>query len=61
LKESRMTDLTAVLAAAGQEFEKSLDRLFGFLRIPSISADPAYKAECGKAADWIAGEFKSRV
>jgi len=54
-----MTDLNAVLAAAGQEFEKSLDRLFGFLRIPSISADPAYKAECEKAANWIAGELKS--
>lgn len=53
-----MTDLDAVLAAAGQEFEKSLDRLFGFLRIPSISADPAYKAKCGEAANWIAGELK---
>ncbi|HLF20987.1 MAG TPA: M20/M25/M40 family metallo-hydrolase [Aestuariivirga sp.] len=54
-----MTDQNAVLAAADRDFENSLDRLFGFLRIPSISADPAYKAECGKAADWIAGELKS--
>ena len=34
-----MTDLNAVLAAADREFENSLDRLFGFLRIPSISAE----------------------
>ncbi len=54
-----MTDLNAALAAADREFENSLDRLFGFLRIPSISADPAYKAECDKAANWIAGELKS--
>jgi acetylornithine deacetylase/succinyl-diaminopimelate desuccinylase-like protein len=54
-----MTDLNAVLAAADSEFENSLDRLFGFLRIPSISADPAYKAECDKAANWIAGELQS--
>ncbi len=54
-----MTDLNAALSAADREFENSLDRLFGFLRIPSISADPAYKAECDKAANWIAGELKS--
>ncbi len=54
-----MTDLNAVLAAADREFENSLDRLFGFLRIPSISADPAYKEDCDKAANWIAGELNS--
>jgi acetylornithine deacetylase/succinyl-diaminopimelate desuccinylase-like protein len=54
-----MIELNAVLAAADGEFDKSLDRLFGFLRIPSISADPAYKAECDRAAEWIAGELKT--
>ena len=54
-----MTDLNTALAAADREFANSLDRLFGFLRIPSISADPAYKEDCGKAANWIAGELQS--
>ncbi len=45
------------LAAADKGFEKSLDRLFDFLRIPSISTDAAYKAECEKAANWLAVEL----
>ncbi len=37
-------------------FEKKeyLDELFEFLKIPSISADPDYKNDVKKAADWIA-------
>ncbi len=37
-------------------FEKKeyLDELFEFLKIPSISADPNYKNDVKKAADWIA-------
>jgi acetylornithine deacetylase/succinyl-diaminopimelate desuccinylase-like protein len=48
------TDLQAALAFADQNMAASLERLFAFLRIPSISADPAYRDECRKAADWIA-------
>jgi acetylornithine deacetylase/succinyl-diaminopimelate desuccinylase-like protein len=54
-----MADLNAVLAAADGEFDKSLERLFDFVRIPSISADPAYHAECDKAAAWIANQLKT--
>jgi acetylornithine deacetylase/succinyl-diaminopimelate desuccinylase-like protein len=49
-----MTDLNAVLDAADNGLDRSLDRLFEFLRIPSISADAAYAADCRKAADWAA-------
>ena len=41
-----MSDLANVLAAADQEFNRSLERLFDLVRIPSISTDPAYAGEC---------------
>ena len=50
-----MTD--TVLAAADQGFEKSVDRLFDFVRIPSISTDAAYNAECKKAARWLVAQL----
>ena len=34
-----MTDTTTALAAADKGLDKSLERLFDFLRIPSISTD----------------------
>jgi acetylornithine deacetylase/succinyl-diaminopimelate desuccinylase-like protein len=46
-----------VLAAADAGFEKSLARLFDFLRIPSISTDVAYAHECEKAARWVVTEL----
>ncbi|MCM2291647.1 M20/M25/M40 family metallo-hydrolase [Allorhizobium sp. BGMRC 0089] len=48
-----MTDLAPVLAAADAALPQSLDRLFELLKIPSISTDPAYKADCRKAAEWL--------
>jgi acetylornithine deacetylase/succinyl-diaminopimelate desuccinylase-like protein len=47
----------AALAAADQGLEKSIDRLFDFVRIQSISTDAAYKDECEKAARWLAAEL----
>ena len=46
-----------VLAVADAGFEKSLTRLFDFLRIPSISTDVAYAHECEKAARWVVTEL----
>ena len=43
--------LPAVLDRIDAELDKSLDRLFAFLKIKSISTDPAYKDECRTAAD----------
>jgi len=54
-----MTKLDPILAAAESEFDNSLARLFDFLRIPSISTDPAYAADCTKAADWLVNELKA--
>jgi acetylornithine deacetylase/succinyl-diaminopimelate desuccinylase-like protein len=50
-----MTAVAEVLHEAEREFEGSLARLFEFLRIPSISADPAYRERCLEAARWTKG------
>src|SRR6185295_16809560 len=55
--EDLMTDTTTALAAADNGLEKSLERLFDFLRIPSISTDAAYKDACEKAARWLVVEL----
>ncbi|MGE7370230.1 dipeptidase [Neorhizobium sp. NPDC001467] len=54
-----MTDLSAVLSRADENLPASLDRLFELVRIKSISTDPAYKADCAKAADWLASELSA--
>ena len=46
-----------VVANAEAAFAPSLKRLFELLRIPSISADPAYAGPCAKAADWLVAEL----
>ena len=45
------------LTAADAGFAKSMERLFDFLRIPSISTDPAYAQDCDKAALWLVTEL----
>lgn len=49
-----MSQIQKALDAADQGLDASLARLFEFLRIPSISADSAYDADCRKAAEWAA-------
>lgn len=49
--------LDAVLARIDETLPQSLDRLMALLRIPSISTDPAYKADCARAADLIAADL----
>ncbi|MYZ48395.1 dipeptidase [Propylenella binzhouense] len=53
-----MSDLTQVLARIDDGLYDSLERLFELLRIRSISADPAFRADCRSAAEWCAGALK---
>ena len=48
-----------VLKRIDSNLQDSLDRLMDFLRIPSISTDPAYKADCDAAADWLVADLTS--
>lgn len=54
-----MTDISNVLAKADENLTSSLDRLFELVRIKSISTDPAFKAECRKAAEWLTASLSS--
>jgi acetylornithine deacetylase/succinyl-diaminopimelate desuccinylase-like protein len=51
--------LNDVLSRIDSELPQSLDRLMTLLRIPSISTDPAFKADCDAAADWLVADLKS--
>ncbi|WP_018633016.1 dipeptidase [Neomegalonema perideroedes] len=51
--------LDAVLARLDSGREAALDRLIALLKIPSISTDPAYAAECARAADWLVADLRS--
>ncbi len=50
-----MGELDEYLATHGPQFEDTLCEL---LRIPSISADSAYKADVRRAAEWVANRFR---
>ena len=54
-----MSALQAVLDRIDQDLDQSVDRLFTLLRIASISTDPAYKKDCQKAAEHVAGDLRS--
>ncbi len=47
-----------VLAAVDKGLDGSVERLFELLRIPSISTDPAHKADCRKAGAWLVETLK---
>ncbi|WP_273782595.1 dipeptidase [Bartonella sp. ML69XJBT] len=51
--------LNKVLTHLDENIDKSLERLFSFLRFQSISTDSAYKDECRQAADWLVEDLKS--
>mgnify|MGYP005846662825 CR=1 FL=1 len=53
------TALPAVLDRIDTDQGAALDRLFALLRLPSISTDPAYRADCDAAADWLVNDLQS--
>jgi len=57
-----MTDnsrIGEVLSTLDAGLPQALDRLMEFLRIPSVSTDPAYAAEVRRAAEWLCAELTS--
>lgn len=46
------------IAWLGENEKQSLDRWIDWLRIPSISTDPAYRSDCRKAAEWAADHLR---
>ena len=50
--------LPQVLRTLDAERQSALDRLFEFLRIPSVSTDPAYADHCLTAAKWCARQLE---
>lgn len=51
--------LDPVLTHIDAHLDDALERLSALLRIQSVSTDPAYAAECQKAADWLAADLRS--
>jgi len=51
--------LEAVLAKIDENLPQATDRLLDLLRIPSISTDPAFVADCDRAADWLVQDLKT--
>jgi acetylornithine deacetylase/succinyl-diaminopimelate desuccinylase-like protein len=54
-----MPPLESILSRIDADLEPALDRLFDFLRIPSISTDSAYKAACREAGEWLVRDLAS--
>ncbi|HXT78958.1 MAG TPA: dipeptidase [Acetobacteraceae bacterium] len=51
--------VAAVLRHADAALEQSRENLFALLRIPSISAQPAHKEDCARAAEWCRSQLAS--
>lgn len=50
-------NIDPVLARIDADLDDALARLFDFLRIPSISTDPAHDADCARAAAWLVDDL----
>ena len=51
--------LDPVLNRIDQDLDQAVERLMGHLRVPSISTDPAFKADCDKMADLLVADLNS--
>ena len=52
-----MATIDTVLAKIDENQGGALERLFTLLAIPSISTDPAFADDCGRAAEWLSREL----
>ena len=52
-------DLTRVLDHIDTNLDAATARLLDLLRIPSISTDPAYAADCDRAAGWLVQDIQA--
>ena len=52
-----MTSLPQVLEHLDAGFDAAQERLFAWLRIPSVSAQPVHAADCARAAEWARGQL----
>ncbi len=50
--------LSAALAHLDNDRQGALERLMDWVRIPSISTDSAWKADCARAADWLVADLR---
>jgi acetylornithine deacetylase/succinyl-diaminopimelate desuccinylase-like protein len=48
----------SVLETIDADLPAATERLFEFLRIPSISTDPGFAPECRRAADWLRDQLR---
>ena len=53
-----MPALAPVLDHLDASLDGSLERLFELLKMRSISTDPAFAAECRRAAEWLAADLR---
>ncbi len=53
-----MSALASVLDRLDADLDRSLQRLFELLEVPSISTDPAYAHACRRAAEWLAADLR---
>jgi acetylornithine deacetylase/succinyl-diaminopimelate desuccinylase-like protein len=51
--------LPKVLDRIDADLDKSLERLFAFLRVQSVSTDPAYAEQCREAANFVARDLQT--
>ena len=54
-----MSVVSPVLDRLDKNLDNSLERLFDLLKLKSISTDPAFSADCRKAAEWLVADLKT--
>jgi acetylornithine deacetylase/succinyl-diaminopimelate desuccinylase-like protein len=54
-----MSALEKTLSTIDDNMDGALERLFELLKIESVSTDPAYKASCAEAGQWLVDELNS--